>query len=72
MNVLFEYLYREAENYKNWGEVIFSNTDQVEIARLEGEIRDSIFDREYFEAEGLGIPILYFQNFDRDLDHGWH
>jgi hypothetical protein len=72
MNVLFEYLYRDAGNFKNFGEVIFSNTNHFKVEVLEREIAESMFDGKFFVAEGLEIPTLYFQNYDKDLDHDWH
>ncbi len=30
MNIAFEYLYRDAGNYKNWNTVVFSNRDAVD------------------------------------------
>lgn len=30
-NVRLEYLYRDAENFKIWGEVVFSNVADIEL-----------------------------------------
>lgn len=55
---VFEYLYRDASNYKAWGEILLSG------APTEGEIaalRDCLESGEYFVAEQVGIPALYDQ-----------
>lgn len=35
-------------------------------------MRSLLIDQEYFEAEKLNIPILYFDEPISDLDHEWH
>lgn len=72
MNVCVEYLYRDGGNFKNWGEVIFSNHAGIEISSLKEEIKKALISEEFFVAEELGIPTLYFGEFDEELDHGWH
>ena len=72
MSLCFEYLYRDSGNYKNWGEVVFSNVNNYEISELVELIRKSLIDREFFVVENCGIPALYFEPYNRDLDHDWH
>ena len=71
MNILFEYLYRDAGNFKNWGEVIFSNKSNIPLAEIETEIRTNLIDGQFFVAEEVGVPTLYFDERTED-DHGWH
>ena len=53
---VFEYLYRDASNYKAWGAVLLSGTPtESEIAAL----RDRLESGEYFVAEQVDIPPLY-------------
>jgi hypothetical protein len=53
---IFEYLYRDASNYKAWGGVLLSGVpSQNDIAAL----RASLESDEYFVAEQVGIPALY-------------
>ena len=53
---IFEYRYRDASNYKAWGEVLLSGMPRDnEIAAL----RDCLVSGEYFVAEQVGIPPLY-------------
>jgi hypothetical protein len=71
---IFEYMYRDAGNWKTHGALLLAG----EI----GGARDSL--REYFESEDLfvaeqvGIPSLCFEHFatcgdgPSDLDHAYH
>ena len=71
---VFEYLYRDASNYKAWGTLLLqgacSNAD-VESLRKQ-------FDSgEFFIAEQLGIPPLYAELWELSSgptadDHIWH
>ena len=73
---VFEYLYRDAGNFKAYGAVL-----------LEGVLSDTEVDSlcrrfdggEYFIAEQIGIPTLYQALWDEcgcepsdDMDHVWH
>jgi hypothetical protein len=71
MNIKFNYLYRDAGNYKNYGCVIFSNPNQLELGYIESRIKESLIDRSYFVAKDVSVPELYFAALNED-DHGWH
>ena len=71
---IFEYLYRDASNYKAWGNLI-----------LRGSVKSSDFDilkekfdaGRYFIAEQISIPPLYselwqYSNGPSIDDHVWH
>jgi hypothetical protein len=72
MNILLEYLYRDAGNNKIWGEVIFSNKMSHDVSILEAKIKDGLIDGEFFVAEDVDLPSLQFPHHDKELDHGWH
>ena len=72
MNIRFIYLYRDAGNFKNWGEVIFENKNNYDAGHLEKQIRTILIDQEFFVADKLDIPILRFQEHIDRLDHDWH
>jgi len=72
MNIVFEYLYRDGANYKNWGQVIVAGSPEQTIDELEQRIRQNLIDGEFFVAEDIPLPTLYFSSGDVDLDHGWH
>lgn len=71
---IFEYLYRDASNYKVWGTLLLNGVanesdHQVLVSRFESG--------ELFIAEQLNIPALYaelweFSSGPTDDDHVWH
>ena len=71
-NIRFSYLYRDAGNYKLFGETIFSNADGLSLIEIETRIKSSLIDAEFFSAEEWGIIPLEFEETDEELDHGWH
>ena len=72
MNVKLEYLYRDAGNNKKWGDVIFKNLENINIKLLNTMIRNVIIQNEFFIANKSGLPIISFQDTDRELDHDWY
>lgn len=71
---VFEYLYRDAANYKAWGTLLLRGT----ATEPDLEILANHFESgEFFIAEQLGIPPLYdelweFSNGPSIDDHVWH
>ena len=70
----FDYLYRDASNYKGYGSVLLWGEATPEN---EAAIRAVLIDGMYFEAERVGVPTLYHlvrgdAEPDGDEDHGWH
>lgn len=59
MNVRFEYLYRDAGNFKNWGEVIFSNPLNFNIKFIALMAEKILIEQPYFVAINAGIPDLH-------------
>ena len=72
MNIRLNYLYRDAGNFKNWSEVIFTNKNNIELKLLEQKVRKILIDGEFFIAEIAGLKNLNFPEYIRELDHGWH
>ena len=72
MNVQFEYLYRDAGNFKNWNEIVFANPSNLPVETLNRRARQVLIDQSYFVAEKARVPDLHFPNHDSDLDHDWH
>lgn len=70
--VCVEYMYRDASNYKNWGEAILKNSRNESIDQLERRIRGFLHDCEFFEAKNAGITPLYFDKWISSQDHTWH
>ena len=71
---VFEYLYRDAANYKAWGTIVLRGA----ATESELEVLATHFESgEFFIAEQLGIPPLYaelweFSNGPSIDDHVWH
>ncbi|MCK5538388.1 MAG: hypothetical protein KAI79_16290 [Bacteroidales bacterium] len=72
MNINFNYLYRDAGNYKNWGEVVFTNKKNIEPKSLEKNVRKILIDGEFFIAEMAGLEKLNFPEYIEEIDHDWH
>ena len=72
MNIRFEYLYRDAGNFKNWGEVVFSNPRDIPASVAASMAEDVLIDRAFFVASKAGVPDLHFSEYNEELDHGWH
>lgn len=71
---IFEYLYRDAANYKAWGEILLSGIpSQDDMAAMRARLESG----EYFVAEQVGIPVLYKELWDlsggpTEDDHALH
>ena len=72
MNVCFRYLYRDAGNYKQWGEIVFSNPRQISIDEVTLMAKKVLIDGEFFVADKANVPDLHFDVEDEELDHNWH
>jgi hypothetical protein len=71
---IFEYLYRDASNYKVWGTLILQGTSTASDLEV---LKSSFESGEFFIAEQLGIPPLYadlwaFSDGPSIDDHVWH
>lgn len=72
---VFEYLYRDASNYKSWGELLLvGRLGEKDLARIRHRFEGGM----YFIAEQLRVPTLYEQLWGccddgpSDDDHVWH
>lgn len=73
MNVKFEYLYRDAGNFKRWGAVVFSNARNIGRDTLAAISAEALpLDRIYFLPSEVGVPKLRFEEWIENLDHDWH
>jgi len=71
-NIKFNYLYRDAGNYKEFDSLIFTNKDSLSIECIELTIRKKLIEGEYFIPEKWNVPRLSFENYSPDLDHDYH
>ncbi|MCR4303884.1 MAG: hypothetical protein NUV63_06615 [Gallionella sp.] len=53
---VFEYLYRDASNYKAWGTILLSGAPSQNDIEI---LRASLDSDTYFVAEQVGIPAVY-------------
>lgn len=73
MNIKFNYLYRDAGNYKTHGFIIFSNPNHLDISIIEEKLKKYLIDCEYFKPSHLKIPALKSEfDYDSELDHSWN
>lgn len=70
-NVLFRYLYRDASNYKQSGEAVFSNQTFLLPDEIEKQIRARLKDGEFFIARQINLEERFFDALRED-DHPWH
>ena len=71
-NIKFNYLYRDAGNYKEFGEVIYSNPYSETLDKIGRLIHENLIEDEFFIPESWNIPNLCFGDFSLDLDHDYH
>ncbi len=71
-NIRLEYLYRDAGNYKNWGEVVFSNPNRIPVCVAEKLVTETLLEGQYFLADSSELPDLHFPELNVELDHAWH
>ena len=70
-NIRFAYLYRDASNYKQHSEVIFSNEKQIRVDEIDKQIRSFLNDGEYFITRQVHVEERFFDALYDD-DHPWH
>jgi hypothetical protein len=72
MNIRFNYLYRDAGNFKQYGSGVFCNPRNLSLGEIERKLQQSLMDGRYFVAEDVNLPALRKFDFDASLDHDWH
>ncbi len=70
-NIRFIYLYRDASNYKQHGEVILSNETQLAVEEIDQQIRSHLSDGLFFIARQVQLEERFFAVVNED-DHPWH
>jgi len=70
-NISFNYLYRDASNFKQFGSVIFTNPNNLSIEEADSILHLKLIDGEYFDHTKFDVPSLFFK--DRNVDdHNLH
>jgi hypothetical protein len=70
-NIRFIYLYRDASNYKQHGEVILSNETLLTVEEIDQTIRSLLSDGLFFIARQVQLEERFFAIVNED-DHPWH
>ena len=70
-NIRFVYMYRDASNYKQHGEVILPNETQRTVEEVDTQIRSLLSDGLFFIARQVQIEERFFAVVSED-DHPWH
>jgi hypothetical protein len=71
-NIQFNYLYRDAGNFKKFGSVVFANPDNLSVKEIGEKISENLIDFSYFRPDSIGIPPLFFEKYIEALDHSWN
>jgi hypothetical protein len=69
--LIIEYLYRDAANYKLFGEAEIKNPRKLDALAFEKWMRSIIIDEIYFIPEKFNVPSLRFPDCDPILDHDY-
>jgi hypothetical protein len=70
-NIRFVYMYRDASNYKQHGEVILPNETQRTIEEVDKQIHSLLSDGLFFIARQVQVEERFFAVVSED-DHPWH
>ena len=70
-NIRFVYMYRDASNYKQHGEVILPNETQRSVEEVDTQIRSVLSDGLFFIAQQVQLEERFFDLVSED-DHPWH
>ncbi|MBI5899946.1 MAG: hypothetical protein HZB40_12035 [Rhodocyclales bacterium] len=71
---VFEYLYRDADNFKAWGALLLKGVlSHAQVAEMKYKFESETF----FIAEQIGVPPLYqelwaYSDGATESDHPWH
>ncbi len=73
-NIKFCYLYRDGSNYKSWGEVIFSNQENLATNEIIEKLLHVFFPDKQFVASQIAIPekFLFMDGDFTEFDHCYH
>jgi hypothetical protein len=58
-NVRFQYLYRDGSNYKKWGDIVFSNVNDLSLDSILKSLRESFSEDGLFIAHQIRIPEVF-------------
>jgi len=62
-NIKFEYLRGDEENYKTFGEIVFSNPNQLSIESIFQNSRSYLIEGTWFDSDPYKSTVLAFITF---------
>jgi len=73
-NIKFNYLYRDGANYKSWGDVVFSNPDELTLNEIESRLTDAFLPDKLFISHQISISekFLFTNGKFSKFDHCYH
>ncbi|MEJ5298664.1 MAG: hypothetical protein WHZ52_11575 [Armatimonadota bacterium] len=73
-NVCFSYMYRDASNWKAFGEIVVQGDPSLSVEDAEQQIREVCSEGLYFIADQVEVPEIFLWLTTRlyDDDHCWH
>jgi len=73
-NVEFSYLYRDGGNYKKFGRIVFSNSEQIECDAIQKALTAEFLEEGLFIADQIRVPeVFLFANGQLSFDdHCYH
>lgn len=71
-NICFSFLYRDAANYKTFGEVVFANPENVPLDTIRQILLQACNENQNFDPRPWDLPNIRTQPYDPELDHDWY
>ncbi|MBE0680446.1 MAG: hypothetical protein IH589_00910 [Anaerolineales bacterium] len=71
-NIKFNYLYRDAGNYKIFGNVVFSNPEYLSLVEIKDSLEKTFIQKLFFIAKQIELQELFFEEFPLGDDISFH
>ena len=71
-NIQLNYRYRDADNYKQFGAVVFSNPRGMSVEEATALLLPKLISEEFFIPDDWGLPRLHASPYNPEVDHEWH
>lgn len=71
-NIQFNYRYRDAHNYKEYGYVVFSNPIGMSVEEATSLLLPKLISEEFFVPSDWSLPRLQANPYNPLIDHEWH
>ncbi len=72
MNIKLLYLYRDAGNYKQCGEVVYTNKNKLAVEYIRDFLRSRLIYGLWFFVSDWHLKDLHHYPFDLEIDHDYH